>query len=218
LRKLDFPVEVDTLRVNDFKLTYLEVNPKTQKTGTLLFDNINGVITNITNIQENIAANKLMRVKASSSLMGKGDLDAVFIFDLTKTKNGDFSVDANLGAVNGTVFNDAAVPLGLFKINSVSIKKLKTHIDGNNNNAHGTVFFVYDDLKITALKPSDDHKQLKNRKFLSFIANTFIINKSNNSVKETSTPAQGNFERDPKRSFFFLIWKTLLDGIIKIVS
>jgi hypothetical protein len=217
LMKLDFPVEVDTLRINNFKLTYLELNPKIQKTGRLVFDKIKGDVTNITNIRENIAVNKIMQVKASTSLMNEGDLDAVFTFDLTKTNNGNFSVDVSLGPVNGTVFNPVAIPLGPFEIKSLSIKKLKAHIDGTNNNAHSIVFFSYNDLKITALKPDED-KKLKSRKFLSFIANTFIINKSNNSVKETSTPSLGNFTRDPSRSFFALIWRALLDGIIKIVS
>ena len=213
LMKLDFPVEVDTLNIKNFKFSYEELNPKTQKTGTIVFDKVAGVITNITNIKENIEANKMMQVKASSSLMGKGNFDAVFTFDLTKTKDGSFTVDANLGAMDGTALNPVCMPLGLFEINSLSIKKLKTHITGNSFNAHSSTFFVYDDLKITALKADDDTKQLKKRKFLSFIANTFIVNKSNTSAKETATPKQASYQRDPVKSFFSLIWKAILESI-----
>lgn len=213
LMKLDFPVEVDTLNIKNFKFSYEELNPKTQKTGTIIFDKVAGVITNITNIKENIAANNLMQVKANCSLMDKGSFNAVFTFDLTKTKDGSFSVDANLGPMDGTALNPVCVPLGLFEINSLAVKKLKTHITGDSYNAPSSTFFVYDNLKITALKADDDTKKLKSRKFLSFIANTFIVNKSNTSVKETSSPKQASFKRDPSRSFFSLIWKCLLESI-----
>lgn len=218
LMKLDFPVDVKKLSINNFKLSYQEINPKNQKTGTLVFDKTNGVITNITNIKENIAANKMMQVKAYCSLMDAARLDALFTFDLTKTKTGDFSVDANLGAMDGTILNPVCEPLGMFKINSLSIKKLKAHVSGNNYNGYSSVFFVYDNLDITALKKDDDSKKLKNRKFLSFIANTFIINKSNTSAKETSAPEKASGKRDVTRSFFFLIWKSILEGITGIVS
>ncbi|MEO8712637.1 MAG: hypothetical protein ABI405_10965, partial [Parafilimonas sp.] len=117
--------------------------------------------------------------------------------------------------MDGTYLNEAAKPLGLFEINSVSIKSLKTHIQGNNYNAHGSVYLVYDDLKITALK-IDDSNKLKSRGFLSFIANTFVINKSNS--KAEAKQEYSSFKRDPQRSFFYLIWKTLLTGIKQTVS
>ncbi|MEP6464845.1 MAG: hypothetical protein ABJB05_01005 [Parafilimonas sp.] len=214
LMKLTFPVNVDTILVKNFKLTYTELNPKTEKTGSIIFDDIQGVITNVTNIKENIAANKIMKVAATSKLMSAGNLSATFMFDLTKTKTGDFTLDGDLGAMDGTVLNKATKPLGLFEVNSLSIKKLKLHIKANNDNAHSAVFFVYDDLKITALKPDDG--KLKHRGFLSFVANTFILNKSN-----TGNEAENKYvfyKRDPDRSFFSLIWKSILKGITNTAS
>jgi hypothetical protein len=215
LMKLDFPTDVDTILVKNFKVTYTELNPKSEKTGDIVFDDIDATITNVTNIPEKISINKTVKLSATSKLMSKGNFDAVFTFDLTKTKSGDFTVDANLGPMDGIYLNDAARPLGLFEINSVSIKKLKTHIEGNNYSARGSVYFVYDNLKITALKPDDSNK-LKSRGFISFIANTFIINKSNS--KADAKQEYSSFKRDPARSFFYLIWKTLLTGITQTVS
>ena len=113
--------------------------------------------------------------------------------------------------MDGTVMNQSSETLGLFEVNSLSIKKLRAHIIANNYNAHSSVLFVYDDLKITALKKDDDSKQLKKRKFISFVANTFIINKSNKI--DDAQPEYVAYQRDPHRSFFSLIWKSLLQGI-----
>ncbi len=212
LMKLDFPVNVDSVIVKNFKLTYTELNPKSKESGSIVFDNIDAVISNITNIKERIAVNKFLKVNARSSLMSKAALDAVFTFDLTKTKNGDFSVDGELGPMNGLDLNPVTKPLGMFEINSLSIKKLKLHVNGSNYRGSGTVFFVYDDLKITVLK-KDDSGKMKRKGLISFFANTFVINKSNSSKQENSS-----LKRDPHRSFFWLIWKSILQGITKTVS
>jgi hypothetical protein len=214
LVELNFPTNIDTILIKNFKLTYTELNPKTQKTGSIIFDDINAAVTNITNIKENITQDKILKLAATSKLMSVANLSATFMFDLTKAKTGDFTVDVDLGPMNGTALNKAAVPLGLFEINSLSIKKLRAHIIANSYNAHSSVFFVYDDLKITALKP--DNGKLKHRGFLSFVANTFILNKSN-----TGSEAESKYvflKRDPQRSFFNLIWKSILKGITNTAS
>lgn len=118
--------------------------------------------------------------------------------------------------MDGVVLNNASKTLGLFEVNSITIKKLKAHIVANSYNARSSVLFVYEDLKITALKKDDDLKKLKKRKFISFFANTFILNKSN-KVDEAQ-PEYVTYKRDPQRSFFSLIWKSLLTGITGTAS
>ena len=118
--------------------------------------------------------------------------------------------------MDGQVLNTASKTLGLFEVNSLSIKKIKAHIIANNYNARSSVLFVYDDLKITALQKEEDSKQLKKKKFLSFLANTFILNKSNTIAE--AQPKYVTYKRDPQRSFFSLIWKSLLKGITNTAS
>jgi hypothetical protein len=212
LMKLKFPVNIDSVAIKNFNFTYTELNPKSGETGSLVFGDIDGLITNVTNVKENIAANKILKITAKSKLMSNASFNAAFTFDLTKTKSGDFSVDATLGAMNGTILNPVSKPLGLFEINSLAIKSLKLHVNGNNYHGNGTVFFLYDDLKITVLKKEESGK-FKQKGFISFFANNFVLNKSNSS-KQT----KGAFNRDPQRSFFSLIWKTILNGITSTVT
>lgn len=212
LARLKLPVDIDTIHINNFEFTYRELNAKTQKTGNVTWTDVQGELTNVTNVPEKIAINKIVKVAATSKLYNAGSFSAVFQFDMTKTKDGGFTLDVDLGAMDGKVVNTASKTLGLFEVNSLTIKKLKAHIIANSYQARSSVLFVYDDLKITALKPGDDNpKQLKKRKFLSFFANTFILNKSN-EINEAQ-PEYVTYKRDAQRSFFSLIWKSILKGI-----
>jgi len=216
LARLKLPIDIDTILIKNFEFTYRELNVKTQKTGNVTWTNISGRLTNVTNVPEKIAANKIVKVAAQSKFFNAGNFSVEFLFDMTKTKGGDFTVDINLGPMDGQVLNTASKTLGLFEVNSLSIKKLKAHIIANSYNARSSVLFVYDDLKITALGPEEDSKKLKKKKFLSFIANTFIINKSN--TMDEAQPKYVIYRRDPQRSFFSLIWKSLLKGITTTAS
>lgn len=216
LMRLDLPVAIDTLLINDFSFKYRELNAKTQATGEVNWENISGKITNITNIPEKIAANKTVRVAASSRLFDAGNFDVVFNFDLTKAETGDFTVDITLGPMNGLALNKAAKPLGMFEVNSLSIKKLKAHIVANNYRARSSVLFVYDDLKITALQKDEETRKFKKKKFLSFFANFFVLNKSN--TMDEAQPEYVTYKRDAQRSFFSLIWKSVLTGITGTAS
>ncbi len=212
LARLELPIDIDTILIKDFQFTYRELNAKTQKTGEVNWTNISAQLTNVTNIPEKIAINKIVKVAAQSKLFNAGSFDAVFQFDMTGIKDGDFVLDLNIGPMDGKVINTASKTLGLFEVNSLTIKKLKAHVIANSYQARSSVLFVYDDLKITALKPGDDNpKKLKKRKFISFLANTFILNKSN-ELNEAQ-PEYIVYKRDPQRSFFSLIWKSILKGI-----
>ncbi len=216
LARLDMPVDIDTILIKNFEFTYRELNIKTQQTGAVIWTDISGQLTNVTNVPEKIAADKIVKVAAKSKLFNAGNFSAVFEFDMTKTKDGDFTLDINLGPMDGTVINPASKTLGLFEVNSLSIKKIDAHIIANSYKARSSVLFVYDDLKITALKKQEESKKLKKKKLVSFFANTFIINKSN--TMNDARPEYVTYQRDPQRSFFSLIWKSLLKGITNTAS
>lgn len=214
LMRLKLPVTINNIDANNFKVTYIELNPKTQKSGSIVFDNIYGSFTNITNKPEEIAQNKYFSLDANAKLMGSGPLHASFKFDLTKADDGVFSLDVDLGAMDGKELNGATKSLGLFEIKSADIKKLQMHMTATNNRSNGTVTFYYDNLQVEVLKQDDEEQnKLKKRGFLSFIANAFIIEKSNARNDKNKDPKYVYYKRDPEKSFFNLIWKTIFTGL-----
>jgi len=216
LMKVPFLIKVDTIGLNNFDLSYTELNPKSGQTGTINFENINGTITNITNDPGTIKQNKFLSVSAKASFMKRSAVTAGFKFDLAQADKGAFTVTAQMGAVPYQALNEITVPLALLKINRLNLKSLDVSMRGDNYRASGTVKMIYDDLNITALKAADD--TLKKRGLLSFIANNFVIKSKNPAEGQAVRIEKAAYERDTQRSFFNLVWKTIFTGSGKTVG
>lgn len=219
LMKLKLPMYINELLIHHLNISYEEFNPKSEQKGKIYFDNVNGVVSNITNMADQIHDNKWMKVIGSTKLMHTALLKATFNFDLIKYKQGVFSIDATLGKLDGKILNPVTKPLGLFEIKEGTINKLEAHINGNNLNATGKILLLYENLKINAFKKDEDKKgAIKKRGFISFIANNFIIAKSNPSKGNILIHASAFYQRDIHKSFFNLIWKTILTGITNTIK
>jgi hypothetical protein len=216
LMKLPFQISVDTIRLKNLDISYTELNPKSGETGTLIFNNIGGSITNVTNDADKVRKNSYCRIQAHGSFMNQAPLTATFLLDLANYKTGNFKVNASLGAIGADALNKITIPLGMLKLNSLNVKSMDVSMTGNDRSASGTVKLIYDDLKITALKSSGD--QLKKRGLLSFFANTFVIKKANPHKNDKVRIESATYERNPNRSFFNLVWKTIFTGAGKTVG
>jgi hypothetical protein len=216
LMKIKFPVRMNSITLNNIDVSYEEFNPVADRTGSVTFNNTSGELKNVTNIPEAVTANPLMTVTANTSFMNEGKLHASFVFNLSKSAAGVFSVDATMGPMDGTKINKAVYGLAMVEIEKMQIDKLETHLTGTNTKASGTVKFAYHDLKITALKKDNkEDGKLKKRKLLSFIANTFVVKNSSPAKDGDIVKMQTvSFDRDAQKSFFNLIWQTIAKGIV----
>lgn len=216
LMKSTTPIRIKEFVIDGFNVSYEEFNPNSGQAGKLIFNNTNGRVTNITNDKAAIAGAPYMKAVASAALMNVGKINATFLFNLAKAKEGVFSVDANMGEMSTAPLNKTAEALGRFSIEKGNIHSLTVHVQGNNHGAYGNVKFLYDDLKINVLKKDDnDTTKLKKRGLISFIANTFVIKNANPTKGLGARTEQASFTRDPSKSFFNLVWKTIEDGIKK---
>jgi hypothetical protein len=215
LMKLNIPVYIKTISVSNFNLTYEEFNPTSDKPGEITFNNINGTISNVTNDAARIKTNSSMNIESSGRLMNSVPIKAAFTFNLKKAKEGAFEVKVHLDETDGRLLNTAAEPLGLFSIEKGKIKSIDTDISGTNYKGSGTITFLYDDLKISALK--NDDNDLKKRGLITFIANSFILSESNPKKQKVRTET-AVYNRNVHMSFFNVIWKTILIGILKTVG
>lgn len=212
LFKLDMPLYVKKIDVQNLDITYSELNIKTGREGDILFWNTNATISNITNIDSRISENGLLKIDAVSKFMKQGTLKAGFRFNLARQKEGIFSVYADLQDMDGTALNKATVPLGSVEIKQAHISRFKADIEGDNYKAKGAIFLTYQDLKINALKKDDDGK-LKKRGLLSFIANTFKVNDNYPKKGDDAKTFHSTYKRPLQKSFFALIWKTIFFGL-----
>jgi len=81
---------------------------------------------------------------------------------------------------------------------------------GNDNGAKGTFGLNYDDFKVTVYKKNDRKKK---NKLLSAVANVLVKNDSDDKVKKVEIEV----EREKDKSFYNMFWKSIADGLKKIL-
>ncbi|RPD40124.1 hypothetical protein [Chitinophaga barathri] len=217
LDKLQLPLTIDTLKAQGIHITYSELSPQTGETGKIEFHQAGGTFTHITNQDSLVKANNHCTVDLHAILMRTGKLKARFDFILGD-KSGAFGVSGQLRDMDGREMNPATKPLGEVSIRSVNIHEMDFEFRGNEKYCSGTLKLLYDDLKIDFLKDMKDNKGKKRKKGLvSFIANLMALHNENPTPDRPVRIAKPRFTRDPKKSFFNLVWKTIFTGIKETV-
>lgn len=214
LQKLKLPVHLPVLQVEDGKFAYTERNHKTQKEGTVSMHTINGSIQNITNIASRIKADHTCKLALNAIFKGS-PIKAVFRFMLHR-KDGSFSVEGEQQAMDGTRMNDITRPLALAELSSLKVNKISFQIDGNGKGAKGCLTMAYEDLKVNLLKVDDG--SLDKQGVTSFLTNNLLIFPHNPMPGKDVRTTYPEVERDNKKSFFNLIWKTLFTGMLQTAS
>ncbi len=217
LMKLKIPIDVKKLEITKLDISYKEYNPNSEKAGEITFKNLEATITNITNKPASIKLNPYLKIIAKGSLLGVTTAKVTFILNLDKYKKGNFLADLSLDQMDGRVLNPVAEPLGLFSIEKGNILGIKAQIKGDNNLGSGTVTFLYENLKINTLKKSAENQLIKKR-LINFLVNTFLVKNDNTGIGKKTKPEIVTYKRNIKLSFFNVIFKTILIGIMKTVG
>jgi hypothetical protein len=219
LMRLPVPLSITKMHIRHCNLAYSEHNPGMDKTGTVYINDMNGEVTNITNMHEQIKKHKILVIKSSGLFMHKIPMTNGFTFNLSKYKTGDFTMDLNIGAIDSSVLNPITEPMGEFMIQKGSIQKGIAHVTGNNFKGGGKGELLYKDLYLVGLK-KDKNKPggIKKKGIVSFFGNVFLI--KNNNPKKDNAPkvVNFNFKRESKTTFFSLVWGTIFSGILKTIG
>ncbi|MEP6595521.1 MAG: hypothetical protein ABJA71_06220 [Ginsengibacter sp.] len=111
-------------------------------------------------------------------------LTSGFQFDLSKYKTGDFTMNLDIGAMDSTLLNPIAKPMGEFMIKKGSIQRGIAYVKGNNFKATGRGILLYKDLYLVGLKKNKDRPGgIKKKSVLSLIENVLLI-KNFKSIKK----------------------------------
>ncbi|PRY52257.1 hypothetical protein B0I27_10615 [Arcticibacter pallidicorallinus] len=208
----DMAIGIKDVSVKNLDITFMERSPETMQRGEITFVNTSASISNVTNIPAWVARNGILKIDANTRFMNEGRLKAGFRFNLRRQKEGVFSVYADLGPMSGLTLNRATRPLAAVEIKKAQISKLRVDINGNYKDARGKVLLTYHDLKVDVLKKGNDGT-LKKRGLITFIANNFKINEQSPKKGEKAQAIDAYYQRPPDKSFFTLIWKTILAGV-----
>ena len=211
LQKLAFDITIDTMKMHDGFFRYVIAARKSEESSALFMTNTESQMYNITN---NTAVKKRKPyaiVQSQTRMMGAGYQTVTYKFNLASPK-GAFSCTSRMGPMDAKTLNPFAGPLALMTVKQGRINKMFMHVDADINQAKGHLDLYYTGMKINLLKRDDKADTLKKRGFLSFMANTFTPNdnpRKNGKFREGPI----NVARQPRDSFFGLLWKCTLDGM-----
>ncbi|WP_143304452.1 hypothetical protein [Chitinophaga vietnamensis] len=212
LQQLQAPISIDTLIARRMDIKYEETSPESDQTGEIRFSNAHSTFYNITNIDSLVANNNHCTADMDAIFMESGKLRAHFDFTLNSA-GGAFSISAQLNGMNGKELNPVTMPLGKVEVRSCDIEDLSFNIKGDEKKAAGTVKLLYKNLRIAILKQDKAHKEFVRKGLVSLLANLMVIKDSNPLPGEKPRVARPTLARDPKKSFFNLVWKTLFEGV-----
>lgn len=219
LMKVPVPFSIAKMEMHHTKLVYTEFNPGMDQTGNVVISDVNGTVTNMTNIRKEIRKNRFMVSTSSGSFMNHVPLDVGFHFDLSKYKTGNFTMDLKIGEMDSSVLNPITGPLAEFVFKRGSIQKGIVHVEGNNFKASGKGMLLYKDLYLLPLKKdSNEPGKVKKRKLIAFIGNVLLIKNSNPSKGKAPRRETFASERNDHQPFFSLVWKTIYIGVLKSIG
>lgn len=217
LKRLDFPIAIDTVKLRDIDLKYSEYNPASKKIGSVDFKSLSGNILNVTNDSLKLSKNNHALANFNTLLMGSGKLNLKIDFNLTD-KNGAFTYNGSMGNFDFAKLNPLSTALGLVEIESGNVQKINFTATGNTKTASGSMSMLYTNLKVKLLSDNIDGKGTKEKGFLSFLANTLLVKDENPKKGEAPRTASMTNMRVNSASFFNLMWKTVFVGIKDIVG
>lgn len=203
---------VKQMKLRNFNITYSEYNPETDLVGNVKFNHIIGTFSNLTNDTIPLSENPHCLVSLKAKLMNKADMYLKFNFNVAAPK-GDFTCSGKVYNMRMDCVNHVIKSLAMAKAEEGFVNEFSFDMKGNKFGLNGSSILMYKDLKVSFFKNKDDDKVLKKRKFLSFIANTFVVKDSNPTRKKPVRVAQINYRRVPEKAFFYTIWKGLVQGL-----
>jgi len=217
LKRLNFPIRIDTVKLSAIDVHYAEYNPASRKKGSVSFNALNGNILNVTNDSVLLSKNNHAVANLNTLLMGKGKLNVRIDFNLTD-KNGAFAYSGNMNNFDFTHLNPLSKALGLVEIESGYVNHVDFKAQGNTRMASGSINMLYKNLKVKMLSDNIDGEGTKEKGLLSFLANNVLVKDENPQKGEAPRTATMTNTRINSASFFNLMWKTVFVGIRDIVG
>jgi hypothetical protein len=216
IRDIPIPITIENIILNQGNIHYEELAPGASTPGQLEFTNLTAGIYNLTNDSVSLAKDTLMRVAASTQLMGSGKLQVNYEYNLIDPENGHTYI-GHLGKMDLTELNKMLVPSANVQIKSGTINKMDFRVTGNNDYTIGNMVMHYKDLHVKAINKKSETPKGMGPAFVTFFANTFVINRNN---PKFLIPREGDIysERDTTKSVFNYMAKTALSGVVSSIG
>ncbi|CAM3341827.1 DUF748 domain-containing protein [Flavobacterium longum] len=207
LRNVPFALKIDTVLLRRSKIVYEEELDAGRGPGALTFSQFN---MRVTGLQSGFRQTKMedVNIKIDCRFMETSLLEVDWTFNVLD-KADSFNI-------RGRFFDFPAERISPFTkpyLNATfkgSLDEVYFNFSGNDNGSKGDFAINYDDLKVSIYKKKQPKKK---NKIVSAIANLFV----KDDTKDKVTTAKVSVPRAQDRSFFNLLWKSMEEGLKKVL-
>lgn len=207
LRKIKFPLQIDTIQILKSKLVYEEEIDFSKGPGILNFDRFN---MQVTNLKSGFGYKKMadVKIKVNCLFMKNSPLDVNWSFNVLDL-NDSFHIQGTIANFNVVAMERFTKPY----INTTFTGKFnKYHFNfyGNDATAKGNATLDYEDLKVKLFKKKDREKEAKLK---TAVANLLLKNDSDDKTKK----ADVELDRIQEKSFYNFLWRSIAESLKKIL-
>ncbi len=204
LRKIKFPMVINTLDIKNSVLVYEEDTKKSEGPGKLTFGNFNANVRNLNSGKTKGKSTKIP-ITVKCSFMNASPMNVRWNMD-TAAPNDAFIIAGNISDLPAARINAFIEPY-LKAQATGTIQDLVFNFRGNASGLNGSLNLKHQNLQVALLKETGEKKKL-----LSAVVNVFV--KSNSGAFPASVVVD-NVKRDPTKSFFNLFWQGIQEGLKK---
>lgn len=211
IQELPIGLSIDTANLENFTVVYDELPKDSEEMGRILFENMNGRLSKLTNITS--YPHEYMNLYVDGKFMGS-PFNAQW--DMPVSPDYDcFVLSAALNNFDMQALNPIFIPLAKAEVKTGRINEFRFRTEATSTNANANMLLLYNDLHVDLLK---DPETQEKKKFLSSLANMVI--RSNNPNNKKSDPRIANIyiERDPYHSSFNYFWQILQPAMVESVG
>ncbi|MEP6950315.1 MAG: hypothetical protein ABI863_13605 [Ginsengibacter sp.] len=205
IRKINMPVLIKEIDVNDGNVSYTEKNETNRLEGNLMLTGLDGTISNITNYD--LKRGDSLGLAFTGHILGKASFKLKLNQSYADPLFG-FNMALNIEPAELIFLNPLLAPLSNIKFISGNIEKFEMNASGNENFAQGDMKFYYHKLRIQLLRNGGTTKSKFIKPAESALINAFILKKNNREGTGLIY-----FKRLKDRSFFNYMNKIIFSGI-----
>jgi len=207
LRKIKFPLQIDTIQILKSKLVYEEEIDFSKGPGILNFDRFN---MQVTNLKSGFGYKKMadVKIKVNCLFMKTSPLDVNWSFNVLDLKD-SFHIQGMISNFDVAAMGRFSKPYMNASFTGV-FNKYRFNFYGNDNISKGNASLNYDDLKVKLYKKKNPEKEAKLK---SAIVNLLVKDDS----KEKPKTADVELERIQEKSFYNFLWRSIAESLKKIL-
>ena len=207
LKLLKQNLYIDSIIINNSKLTYSELHKQLDVPMVVNLTNLNATVGNITSIHDSIAKKSVMTIKMLANLQTSIPMGVNIYMPLNSVVD-TFSFNGWMGKGDMKLFNKILLPALGLKFDAGYIDGLKFNANANTTYSIGKMTMLYHDLDGVVVRKDPQ----QTNKFLSWVANTAMIR--NNPIPNKEKRVEPMFfNRVMYKGLGNFMWKTLQSGI-----